>query len=392
MLNTYYTENCLGLKDIILDKTEEIDFTKHFYIHMEKRIHKCPNCGCYTSKVHDYRYQVIKDIPAFGLRTVLHLKKRRHVCPECNKKFYEDVHFLPKYQRSTNRLWTYTVSLLTKAVSMKYIAQEIGMSITSVARMMDAVKYPLSNLPSVISIDEFRGNSGGEKFQCILTNPKSKKVLDILPNRKQEDLCKYFSQFENRNNVKFISMDMSGPFRYTMKLCFPNATIIADKFHVVRQVSWAFENVRKRIQKSFGSDRRKYFKRSRQLLLKRPEKLTPDQLEQVSNMLSLSKELAVAYHLKNEFYRFMDSSDKYEAKKKLANWYLLAGTAKIPEFNKCVNTFSNWQHEILAAFETGITNGFTEGCNNKIKVIKRTAYGMRNFDRFRNRILHSMSS
>lgn len=392
MLNTYYTENCLGLKDVILEKTEEINFTKHFYIHMEKRIHQCPNCGCQTSKVQDYRTQEVKDIPAFGLKTVLHLKKRRHVCPDCGKKFYEEVPFLPKYQRSTNRLWAYGVSLLSKAVSMKFIAEEIGISIPSVARMLDAVNYSITTLPSVLSIDEFRGDSGGEKFQCILTNPKAKKVLDILPTRKQDDLCNYFSRFGDCNNVNYVAIDMSGAFRSTIKLCFPKATIIADKFHVVRQVSWAFENVRKRVQKSFGNNRRKYFKRSRQLLLKRPEKLTPDQLEQVSMMLSLSKELAVAYHLKNEFYRFMGSADKYEAKKKLANWYLLAGIARIPEFNKCMETFSNWQQEILAAFETGITNGFTEGCNNRIKVIKRTAYGMRNFPRFRKRILHSMGN
>lgn len=391
MLNDYYTEKLLGLKDIILEKVEENENTRHIFLRMPQRIHICPRCGTHTSKVHDYRIQRVKDIPSFGLNTILHIRKRRHVCPYCNKKFYENIEFLPRYQHTTNRLWAYTLSLLSQPRSMSNIADHIGLSAVSVARILDVASHCLTNLPEVLAIDEFRGNSGGEKFQTILTNPKKHTVLDILPTRKQEDLCSYFSRFNNRNNVKYVVMDMSSNFRSMAKSCFPRATIIADKYHVVRQVTWAFENVRKQVQKSFGKGRRKYFKRSRRLLLMAPDKLTPSQLEEVSRMLSLSKELALAYHLKNEFYRFMKSKDRINAKKSLSNWYLLVGVSNIDAFNKCISTFSNWQEEILNAFDTGLTNGYTEGCNNKIKVIKRNAYGMRNFVRFRKRILISMT-
>ena len=275
---------------------------------------------------------------------------------------------------------------------MKNIAQTVGISATSVARILDITSYSLTALPTVIAIDEFRGNSGGEKFQTILTNPKKHKVLDILPSRKQEELYAYFSRFPDRNNVKYVVMDMSSSFKSIAKGCFPNAMIIADKYHVVRQITWAFEHVRKRIQKDFSRDRRRYFKRSRRLLLKAPHKLTQEQLDEVNLMLSLSPELAISYHLKNEFYRFMKSKDKAEAKKTLGDWYLLVGTAGVKEFDNCLSTFNSWQKEILNAFETGLTNGFTEGCNNRVKVIKRIAYGMRNFTGFRKRILHSFTS
>jgi len=76
-------------------------------------------------------------------------------------------------------------------------------------------------------------------------------------------------------------MDMSGPYRCLAKTVFPKAQIIADKYHVVRQVTWAFENVRKAEQKKFHEQRRKYFKRSRRVLLKRPENLTPSEVDQV---------------------------------------------------------------------------------------------------------------
>jgi len=390
MLNKYYTEKLLGLKDIILENVEETENTRNIFIHMEQRVHVCPRCGCHTSKIHDYRTQKVKDISSFGLITILHIRKRRHVCPVCNKKFYEKIDFLPRYQHTTNRLWGYTLSLLSEPRPMSNIANSVGISKTSVARILDFTSFSLAHLPEIIAIDEFKGNSGGEKFQTILTNPKHHKVLDILASRKQDDLCKYFLKFKDRNNVKYVVMDMSSNFKSIANACFPRATVVADKYHVVRQVTWAFESVRKRIQKDFGVNRRRYFKRSRRLLLKTPSKLTNEQLEEVNVMLSLSPELALAYHLKNEFYRFMKSTNRSDAKKLLSNWYLLVGTAHIKEFNKCLNTFNSWQDEILNAFDTGLTNGYTEGCNNRIKVIKRNAYGMRNFDRFRKRILHSM--
>ena len=166
---------------------------------MEQRIHKCPRCSTYTSKVHDYRVQKVKDIPTFGQQTILHVRKRRHVCPCCNKRFYESIEFLPRYQHTTNRLWGHTLYQLAQSQSMRNIAKNIGISEFSVARILDATSYSLTSLPEVIAIDEFRGNSGGQKFQSIITNPKKHKVLDILPSRKQEDLCAYFAKFNNRS-------------------------------------------------------------------------------------------------------------------------------------------------------------------------------------------------
>lgn len=391
MLNTYYTENLTGLKDAIIDSVEQISDVRHIYLHMEQRIHKCPNCGKYTSRVHDYRMQKIKDVPSFGLKTILHVRKRRHVCPCCGKRFYEKIDFLPKYHRITNRLWGYVLGCLSDTVSLKSIAKEVALSETSIARMIDRTSFTLKTLPEAIAIDEFKGNAEGEKFQCILTNPKKHKVLDILPSRKAENLYEYFSTFETRREVKYVVMDMSPLFRSVVKNTFPNAEIIADKYHVVRQVSWAFENVRKKEQKRFSDYRRKYFKRSRTLLLKDKSKLSRDELEQVALMLETSKPLALAYYLKNEFYDVMHAKDIYEAKKKLGDWFLKAQTANLPEFQNCINTFTNWEKEILNIFRYSLSNGYTEGCNNKIKVLKRVSYGVKNFSRFRKRILLSMS-
>ena len=391
MLNEYCIEKLLGLKDIILINIEEFSDSKVIEFKMQQRIHKCPSCNSETSKVHDYRVQQVKDIPMFGYNTILKVHKRRHVCKACGKKFYESLPFLPKYQRTTNRLWMYILKELEETRSMKSIAFSVNLSGPSIARVIDKVSYGLSSLPNTISIDEFKGNAG-RKFQCILTNPRKQEVLDILPERTIEGLSAYFSTFKDRNNVKYVVMDMSNLFRSMAKNCFPKAQIIADKYHVYRQVQWAFEDVRKQEQKKFATTRRRYFKRSRTLLLKGQENLSEEEFEQVSQMLSVSKALAQAYYLLHEFRNIMKSKTKEEAKSKLSAWYMHVGVTELNRFKKCVNTFVDWNEEILNAFETGLTNGYTEGCNNRIKVLKRNAYGVRNFDRFRKRILHVMNS
>ena len=392
MLNDNYTKDLLGLKDVIVTNVEEFNFEKHIYLTLRVKATPCPICGVLTTSIHDYREQRVKDISSFGLKTILHIRKRRYICNLCDKRFFEENTFLPKYQRTTNRLWANIINSLSDVKSMKQIGKENNVSGTTVARVLDKISYGLPKLPEVIGIDEFKGNSGGEKFNCILTDPKGHNILDILPKRKAESLYGYFMQFSNRFSVKFVTMDMSNLFRNVVREAFPNATIIADKYHVVRQVTWAFENVRKRIQKELYKNSRIRLKHSRKLLLKRQNQLTTDEMYDVARLLDYSKDLGAAYYLKERFYEVMESENEYEARIKLSNWFMHAEIANLKEFKDAVNSYHNWEKEILNIFKYKLTNGFTEGCNNLIKVIKRTGYGLRNFERFRNRILYISNS
>lgn len=389
---SYYIEELLDLKDILVSKVERKENIMHVYLKMEQKIHACPDCGLKTSKIHDYRNQLVKDISSFGQYTILHLKKRRHVCPECGKKFFESVPFLPRYHRITNRLFAHIIREFSQTRSIKNIALCNNVSAPTATRVFDLLHYSPAALPEVLAIDEFRGNSGGEKFQGILTDPKNHKVIDILPTRSKEYLFGYFSKFSNRNEVKFFVMDMYSTYKAVAKIMFPNAKIIIDKYHYVRIVTWAFERVRIEEQKKFSDHRRKYFKNSRRLLLKNSYNLSDQEYWQVKQMLSASPKLSKAYEIKQAFEEFMKCEDSLTAKKKLADFIMFAQNYDVPEFESATKTFINWSHEILNSFDYPYTNGYTEGCNNKIKVIKRVAYGMRDFPRFRSRILHSMAN
>ena len=392
MLYKHFTEKILGLQGILIENIKSTDNTIHVYCKLERKLHKCPCCGNFTDKIHDYRVQIIKDISAFGKFVFIHLKKRRYRC-SCGKRFAENNSFLPRYHRMTNRLSAYIIDRLTDVTSFSGIAREVNLSVSTVIRIFYFVSYSPKKLPVALSIDEFKGDTNSEKYQCILTDPVNKVVLDILPKRYESYLTKYFNAFsrEERSKVKYFVSDMWKPYSNISSVWFKNATQIVDKYHWIRQVIRAFEAVRKQEQKKFSKSHRRYFKKSRQLLIKRFSFLSDEQKQQVNIMLYASPTLSTAYFFKEDFLKILDCKDRDSAKIAMSDWINSALDSDIPQLQKCANTMMNWLTGILNSFSSTITNGFTEGCNNKIKVLKRNAYGYRNFNRFRNRILHIFS-
>lgn len=384
----------IGLQDIIVNKVEQNDSEIHIHLELERKEHSCPCCSCRTDKIHDYRNQTVSDIPISGKCAYIHLRKRRYVCPECGKKFYENNTFLPRYHRITNRMTAWIINQLRSAYSFSTVAQMCGLSVYTIIRRFDMLSFKNKHLPRSLSIDEFKGNTGNEKFQVILTNPETHEVIDILPKRTKYYLSQYFRQYskKERKKVKFFVCDMYKPYKEICSTYFKNAVLITDKYHWIRQSLWAFENVRKRIQKELGKGKRIYFKHSRKLLLKRFDELNDEQKRQVLVMLDISADLSTAYFLKEQLYKYVvDASTKEAALKELNIWINDATESGIPEFKNAITAYTNWKESIINSCCQPITNGFTEGCNNKIKVLKRNAYGYRDFERFRKRILFMFS-
>ena len=385
MLMTDYTAEFLNLEDVIITNVENISDQLHIHIELPRRKHVCPCCGTETDRVHDYRIQVVKDVP-MARNTFLHLRKRRYRC-SCGKRFFERNTFLPRYYRVTSRLVAEIIFAFKKVVSAKEIGCRFNVSGMTAMRYFQYYNHKPSALPEVISLDEFKGNSGGQKYNSIIADPSGRKVLDILPDRYENNLVNYFSHFESKSNVKYFVCDMNPHFRQVAKICFPQATIVADKYHVIRQAYWAMERVRKNEQNKLPKRYRKYFKKSRHLLMKPMEKLTDEEMYQLGLMFEIAPRLADAYRIKNDFLSVIRSKSAEEGKKTLADWLFSVEVMDLPEFHDCTKAYHNWFHEIINSLEVPWTNGFIEGCNNKTKVLKRTCYGMRNFNNFRKRIL-----
>ena len=391
MLYNYYSENLFGMQDVNVKNIEENSGIIEIAIEKPRKACVCPACEQKTDKIHDYREQRISDLNAFGKPVMLVYRKRRYAC-SCGKRFYEENNIVGRYCRRTERVIETIIEKLASVHSYTATAREFGISASTVIRYFNCVEYPKpTELPEALGIDEFKGNSGGEKYHCILTDLKTKKVIDILHDRKEVTLCDYFKKYD-RTKVKYVISDMYKPYAEIFKTYFRNATYIIDKYHWIRQITWAFEDVRKEVQKRFMKTHRIYFKHSRFLLLKRERNLTPEQRQQVSNMLYASADLSTAYFYKEELYKILEYGTREERRHALIEWIEGALECGVKPLQKCAETYQRWMTPILNSLEYDYTNGFTEGCNNKIKVLKRNAFGMQNFKRFRNRILYAYSA
>ena len=286
---------------------------------------------------------------------------------------------------------------------------QIAKTIAKKLKLKDSITVQTCSLAHDIGNPPF--GHAGEKFLSTCSNASyegNAQTLRILRRVEERHydfnglnltirtllgVVKYFKKFDKseRDKVEYFVSDMWRTFSDISSVWFKNATKIVDKYHWIRQIMCAFESVRKEEQKKFSESHRRYFKNSRKLLLKRFDDLNDEQKQQVNIMLYTSPNLCTAHFYKEDFLKILDCQDRQSARKAMSDWINSAYDCGIPRFVKCAKTMQNWLTGILDSFTTPLTNGFIEGCNNKIKVLKRNAYGYRDFNRFRNRILHMVS-
>ena len=376
----------LGLGNVFVKNVVNENNGLSVFLETKPSYPDCPLCKKKVSRIHDYRNQIVKDLPYRNLTVNLILRKRRYRC-SCGKRFFEKYSFLPRYHHMSQRVYSSILKELTESVSFKSVAKRFGVSTNTVARVCDLLNYNLYKLPETISIDEFKGNSGGNKYQCILTNPTNHKVLDILATREKDYLHNYFSNYE-RKHVKYFIMDMWEPYKDIALTLFPKAMIIIDKYHYIRQVYWALDKVRKRVEKTLPEEERVYLKKHRYLLRKKYYKLKPCEKNNLEKLLSKHDDLKNAWELKELFLDFTREDNPEKATNLLNGFIEISKELNIEEFQPAITAYTNWFEYIINSKRIDLTNGFTEGTNNKIKVLKRIGYLYTNFERFRNRILH----
>lgn len=386
-----FIRNLLDLKGVIVKK---VRYKKNFVkIHIELPVREqtCPHCKAKTTKIKDYRTQIIKDLPIRFKTTLLSYRKRRYQCKECGRTFYEKAYFLPKRARKTTRVTEFIVDRLKTKQSMKDIAKQADVSISTVAKLLPPLAVSAKQLPEILCIDEFKGNTGYYKYQVSLMDGKTRKPIDIIECRYKSHLFDYFNKFslEQRKKVKYVVIDLWKAYKDLAKTYFPNAKVVADKFHFTRYATEAVDIVRKQVQEKLSSSERKYFKHSRKLLLSKYSNLkTEKQKEELQYILiNYSENLRKVYREKEELLQLVQEEDKVKAIEKLNSWIKRNLEADISSLRNCAKTYFNWVEEIRNAIKVPYSNGPMEGYNNKIKTLKRVAFGFRNFTNFKARIL-----
>ncbi len=224
------------------------------------------------------------------------------------------------------------------------------------------------------------------KPRGVISNIQNNTIVELLPNRNKETVIKYLAQLEGRKEVQYVAMDMWVPYKDAVELVLPQATIVIDKFHVVRMANDALERVRKSYRESLTPKQRRGLMHDRFVLLKRQTDLDAKETLLLSGWLNNYAELALAYRLKEDFFKIYDARTREEAVTRFAAWDKAATHEVREAFSDLIRAWRNWQPYILAYFDHPVTNAYTESLNSLIRVMNRLGRGY-SFEALRAKIL-----
>ena len=365
----------------------------------------CEKCGVLFDnnfEKHGFITSNIKIPDVAGFKTILRLKKQRYLCKHCGKAFTlrdnvtEYGCFISK-----NTKWKIANELRNK-ISEKDIAKNNNVSPNTVERIMDSYydtqKLYKNYLPEVLSFDEFKSvKSADGAMSFHMCNGETGQTIDIVEDRKLLSLLKYFGyySFNARKSVKFIIIDMYSPYVSLIQKMFPNAQIIIDTFHLVQLISRSLNKTRIRAMKSNKAAYNK-MKRYWKLILKDRNELDYSKWKRYTCFPNLMTEIDVVNYildqsieLKTTYYKYQELLQSIRDKNYDDFIYAINNIDNsISDYMKTsIKTLTEFKDKIHNTFNNNYHNGYIEGNNNFIKVLKRIAFGFRSFRRFKARIM-----
>lgn len=365
----------------------------------------CEKCGVLFDnnfEKHGFITSNIKIPDVVGFKTILRLKKQRYICKHCGKTFTlrDNVTDYGCFI-SKNTKWKIANELRNK-ISEKDIAKNNNVSPNTVERIMDSYyetqKLYKNYLPKVLSFDEFKSvKSADGAMSFHMCNGETGRIIDIVEDRKLSSLLKYFAyySFNARKSVNFIIIDMYSPYVSLIQKMFPNAQIIIDTFHLVQLISRSLNKTRVKAMKSNKAAYNK-MKRYWKLILKDRNELDYSKWKRYTCFPNLMTEIDVVNYILDQSVELKATYYKYQEllqsirEKNYANFIYAINNINnsISDYMKTsIRTLIDFKDKIYNTFNNNYHNGFIEGNNNFIKILKRIAFGFRSFRRFKARIM-----
>lgn len=348
----------------------------------------CSGCGQYCTAIHDLEQRRIRDLPLFEYRVELVMPRVRVACGRCGPKL-ERLSWLDTYARVTRRLAD-SVARLCQVASVLHVARFFGLDWKTVKDLDRAyLQRTLGPVDlegiEVIALDEFAIQKG-HRYATIFVEPQSKRVLWVCRGRGREDIRPFFEKLgpEGCKRIEAVAMDMSPAFEAEVRQHCPQAEIVYDQFHVVakygREVVDRVRAAEARRQTSRGD--RQLVKGSRWLLLRNAENLKREDRVKLKELLAVNRRLATTYILKDDLkslwtYRYADAAYRF-----WKEWYDRAIRSRIHPLKRFARNLREKIDGVLVHCIYPLHTSLLEGMNNKIKTLKRRAYGFRDDNYF----------
>jgi transposase len=355
-------------------------------------IAQCPRCDHISEEIHQQRKRCVRDLSLLGKRVRLHFTMRRFACEHCQRPFTECLPSIAFRRRQTQRyeeiVYAQCLHSDRKTVARQEHLSESTVKDIFVKWARKATQRQKHRRVRVLGIDELALKKRHKQYVLILSDLERHCILAILPDRKKKTLIDWLKRHPDRRHIQVVSTDLWEPYRQAVKVALPQASQVADRFHMMKQLNERLTQARRSIQRHADPETYAILKGSRWILVKTRHELAPKEEYQLQQILMVCPELRVMYLLKEEFRTICDKiQNREQAARFLRAWICKVQQTGDKRLLKFVKTLKHWWDEFLNYFIDRVTQGFVEGINNAIRSTIRRAFGFRNFDLFRLHIL-----
>jgi transposase len=347
---------------------------------------------------YDRKVRRVRDLSCGDMRIFLELEVRRLACRNCGKVKSEGLDFLADNPFYTKR-FAYYIGRRCRSATIKDVAAELKLDWHTVKALeqqyMEAqLKRAGQPSPRVIGIDEIAIRKGHTYRIVVSDLLRGRPIWFGGKDRSEASMGEFYTWLGKKKSarIRLAVMDMWKPFRLATTAHAPKAAILFDKFHVMRHLGEALDQVRKSEYRRLAGRDRRYIKGQKYTLLSRRENLTLEGKKALKTLLAANKRLNTAYMLKESFGQLWSYEREAWARRFFENWRAGLKWQRLKPFEKFAEMIDrHWDG--IAAYcqpQNKVSLGFVEGLNNKIRVIQRRAYGLRNEEYFRLKVLTCM--
>lgn len=351
----------------------------------------CPHCGGIRLRKKDRFIRRLRH-ETIGMRHGhLHLEALKFCCQRCGRYFNQRFPAILPRRRSTEPFRRQVFWQHYDGICRKRLAQREGVGTATVERWfheqltLQAAQMSSEPCPQILGIDEhfFTRREG---FATTLCDLKNHKVYDVVLGRSEAALDGYFSRLRGKENVQVVCIDLAQNYRSLIRKHFPNAKIVADRFHVIRVVNQHFLALWREVDPT-GSKNRGLLS----LMRRHEQNLKPEQKTRLQLYLAEHPVLEAIYGFKQRLCQLLlkkccTASRCRRWIPRLLRYIDQLRTCGIEQLETLGRTLGSWDGEIAAMWRFTKNNGITEGFHNKMEMISRRAFGFRNFENYRLRV------
>jgi transposase len=393
-MSTSLLYHAFGVRGYRYVRTEYERGQTTFTIRQEDATLRCPACGSRDVRPKGRVERRFRCLPIGGRATIVVLPIPRVACQACHRIRQVEVPFAEARRSYTRSFERYALEL-SRRMTIRDVAMHLGVSwdvIKDIQKRDLGRRFARPGLKHLrqIAIDEI-AVAKGHRHLTVVLDLESGAVVFVGDGKGADALKPFWKRLRrSRARVEAVAMDMSPAYQGAVRTNLADAVIVFDHFHVIKLFNDKLSELRRALYRE-ATDvlHKRVLKGTRWLLLKNPENLDPerDERRRLEEALALNRPLALAYYLKEDLRRFWEQPGKRFATAFLSDWIRRAEASGIKVLQQLAKTLAAHRSGLLAYYDHPISTGPLEGTNNKIKTMKRQAYGFRDQEFFKLKIL-----